>query len=59
MFQDQGPGQSILEKYMNNVLENGGGTPLPILNRIHKGYLPLVNYSFNEANAFSFTQIIQ
>ena len=59
LFQDQGPGQRILEKYMKSVIENGGGTPLPILNRIHTGYLPLVNYNFDEANAFSFTQILQ
>ena len=40
---------------MSNVIENGGVTPLPVLNRIQDGCLHLINYNFDEANAKSFT----
>ena len=33
-------------------------TPLPILNHIKEGYLPLINYHMNEANVFSFTKVL-
>jgi hypothetical protein len=41
------------------MLSTGSGAPLPILNQIINGYMPLINYQLNETNANSFAQSLQ
>ena len=43
---------------MKTAFSDGGRAPLPILNHINNGYLPLINYNINEANINSFGQIL-
>lgn len=57
-LQQQNPDKKILQKYMKAAFSEGGRTPLPILNHIHNGYLPLINYNINKANVSSIAQII-
>jgi hypothetical protein len=41
------------------MLSTGRGAPLPILNQIINGYMPLINYQLNETNANSLAQSLQ
>ena len=48
-----------LQEYLSTMLSTGSGAPLPILNQIINGYMPLINYQLNEVNANSFAQSLQ
>ena len=47
--------QIALQNYVKNS-QKSGLPPLPILNRIHQGYLPLISYSLNKNNTTSFSK---
>ena len=48
----------ILRRYIQNALASGQ-PPLPVLNRVSGGYLPLLNYQLNATNAQSLARATQ